>query len=105
MAKLTRKPVSPPEYLTVNDHPQANTPAQVYHHYLFLRSRYPEFLFGQGNQAGIIINVRWQPRFIRNILGQGFIACIKIGVIDAFYWVYKTGHPNTYACNFILRDT
>ncbi len=102
MTKLSGKTVAAPENFSVHNHTQANTPTEVNYHYFFLRFGDPNLLLGLGYQARIIINIRWQPCFIRNILGEGFISCVQVGVIDTPYRVYKTGHTDAYTGDFIL---
>src|SRR3569833_3424790 len=102
MAKLAGKPVTPPEKLTIYDHPQADTPAQVDHHHLLLQFGDAELLFSQCDQTRVVIDISKQASFVGNVLCQAAFSSFKVGIVDTFCQNKKAKHTDTDACNFIF---
>src|SRR6202012_576184 len=105
MAKFTCEAVVAAVNFAVNYHAQANSPAQVYHHHIFLRLRNTEFLFGQSYKARVVLNISRYTRSLSDQLRKALPARVEVRVVNTFTGIYKARHTYTDTRYFFFGDT
>src|SRR6185437_9894324 len=101
MTEFACKTIISMKQLAIQDKPETDSPAQVYHHRTFLVPRPAETQLGQRYHARIVFYKCREPDLLTDMIGNARFAASQERIIQSFLCIHKTRHPDPYSYDLL----